>query len=212
MVLAGCGTSSGGAGNDASVDVASDASDTNDAKSTNDAGTLEGSQAFDVALTALNLGTPKVECGFSDTTADGGIAAAAIQIFAKDESAFTCGNGGPPSLGGYVEIAIATPEYAGGKFSNLTQSIAPGNYTIGEPSAVQPYCSFASNATAFVQVGTFDGSVTDYAWQSTSGTVTVTSATSTTIAGTFTTALTDTGGANIDGGTLSGSFTASTCP
>jgi hypothetical protein len=215
LLLLGCGTS--GTGPDASADGATDvtASDApGDSTTASDGGTtLTGEQAFPVRYTWMDTALPSQECGGTGRTLDGGLAAAAVDLFDTDVSAVACGDGGT-ATGRVVELGIATTEWAGGKTTGLTQSLGPGTYVVGDQKVPdEDFCMIPSGATAWMQVLTFDDAgVPSADWNGTSGSVIVTTLDGTSVAGTFAVQLGDPNGSSADGGTLSGTFSAAICP
>ena len=162
----------------------------------------------------MDTALPNDDCGGSDLTADGVLAATAIILAANDLSKQACGDAGSAgATGQLVEIGIATTEYAGNQTMTHTQALAPGMYTVGNQMVPdEDFCMIPTGDTAWFQVLTFDDAGVPFAsWNGVSGTVTVASIDNTSVAGSFNVQLGDANGEQALAGSLSGTFSAATC-
>jgi hypothetical protein len=197
-------TASDSSASDSSTNDASDAGPT-------DAATLLDPQ-FDAQFQVMVPSLPTDECGGKSTTADGGLAATAFAMFENDVSQRVCNDAGPHITGRALVVGVATQEYVAK--STLTQTLAPGSYTIGNQKvADEDFCMIPNGATAFLQILSFDdaGSASSV-WNGTSGTINVTSVSSQSIAGTYSAQLGGAKNNSVDGGLIDGSFNAPICP
>jgi hypothetical protein len=210
-------TQDGGAdsgGSDATSDVQQQKDGAADVVTSSDGGaTLTGEQAFPITFTWMDPAMPTSECGGNNATPDGGIAATAVILAANDLTALACGDGGAPAQGKLVEIGIATPAWVLNQQTTQTQSLAPGSYPVGDQKVPdEDFCMIPQGKTAWFQVLQFNDAGTPFAtWNGVSGSIDVTNVTNSAVAGSFNVKLGDANGGSADGGTLSGTFSASTC-
>ena len=181
-----------------------------DASTGVDASGALGPAVFPVNHVLMDNQLPNQECGGTNLTSGGSLAATAVVISDSDFSAYVCGDAGSVSTGHAVVIAVATSEYAGESNKSPTQGMSPGTYTIGNQNVPDPdFCMFPPGTNAFLQLFDADDGG---AWNGINGTVTVTQVANTSISGSFTTQLQNTDGSNADAGSLTGTFTAPACP
>ncbi len=156
----------------------------------------------------------RLQCGV-DAIAGGGVAATAIDLFEKDESALACSDGGLNSAGTgrYVEIQIATAQYAMESMAPLTAPLTPGTYTILDEGENDENLCSGPESTPIAIFGLFQFGLDDAQEIAIAGTVTIDDVKPHSIVGSFDVRL---GGpyGQTDGAppTLTGRFNAVTCP
>jgi hypothetical protein len=176
-------------------------------------GTLTGSQAFGVG-SVINVYSAQ-DCS-GNAFADAGVRPAANIFFlpsAISPSALCDVDAAAPDAGSSIVMAlqIATPEWAMYAPAPLTQSLTPGTYTISnEHQDDEDLCMLAPGGTAILLIYPPGG---ESLWVATSGTVTLTTVTATSVAGSFHVVLTPQfPDAGVSAPSLSGSFNAAACP
>ncbi len=177
---------------------------------------MSGPNGFTPASTVM-LQTP-VGCSPSGVLSSGKLDAMAVAVADADLRSPTCGNleiALPHVLllqvatGGYFAAdpnAANQPIVAGTTFTILNEGVTDEDLCGNVPSGT-------TTPTAIAMLGlcpTPNQCTTEF-W-ATSGSVTVTSVSPSTVAGTFDLVFNDMSGGGSDGGMLSGSFSASTCP
>jgi len=173
--------------------------------------TLSGPQAFPVGSASM-AASPTGGCGGSGSPDV--IAHVIVLLTAQGLPALLCTDAGPPDAGtgGWIDIEIATTQAATGD-QELTQSLGPGTYVIGNEGEDDPdVCMLPPGSNAFLQLltpGADDAQATAI-----SGTVTIDSLDAKAITGSFSVLM---GGpyGTTDASpppSLSGTFSALACP
>ena len=175
--------------------------------------TLVGPQAF--AVGSASMGAPLTGgCGGGGPANPGVISQVSIILTSKGLAPLLCTDAGEPDAGtgDWIDIEIATAQ-AAMDTQDLTQSLAPGTYVIGNEGENDPdLCSLPSGSNAFLQLLTPTG----YDAQATaiSGTVVIDRIDAGAVTGTFSVLM---GGpyGYTDASpppSLSGAFNATACP
>ncbi len=184
-------------------------------------GGLHGPHGFPIVGAWMSPQDPQAQCGLTSTVlADGGIAAVGIQLFSDVSSDVACAisNGQDAGIetGLALNLVIGTPQFVAanlGEDAGPLTALTPGVYTlINEGISDQNLCARAPG---------YDAVLTEFEFASGSatplfngvGTVTIDQFNNETLSGSLDVWLVPVDGtSDVDGGPLTGNFSASLCP
>ena len=185
-------------------------------------GGLQGPHAFPIVGAWMSPHENTAACGLTSTVlADGGIAAVGIQLYSSVSNAAACAlNNGQDAgtlTGLALNLGLGTPQFVAANLDKdagpLTQVLTPGVYTLfNEDVSDQNLCA---------PVPGYDAVLTEFEFESGSatplfngvGTVTIDQFSNGTLSGTLNVWLVSVDGtSDVDGGPLTGTFSASFCP
>jgi hypothetical protein len=161
---------------------------------------------------------PEADCGMiSDVLADGRIAALGLQLLSDVSTAAACAEDGGAFSGLALNIVLGTPQFV---YANLRpdggpliQALSPGVYTLeNEGVSDQDLCTISVGADAVMTEFEFTAGVATPLYNGV-GTVTITQFDGNTLVASLDAWLVAVdGGLGVDGGPLTGNFSASFCP
>lgn len=182
-------------------------------------GGLQGPHAFPVVGSWMAPSHPWADCGAtSDVLADGGVAAVGLLLFSNEFTETACGGDAGAAAGLALEIALGTPQFVDASreldAGPLTQVLSPGVYELENNGlSAQGLCTIGPPYDAVMtEFEVMPGGPAVPLYNGV-GTVTILRVAGPTLYGSLNAWLVSTdGGSGVDGGALSGSFSASFCP
>lgn len=182
-------------------------------------GGLQGPHAFAVVGSWMSADHPQAACGaVADVLKDGGIAAVGIELYSEIPSGDACANDGGNVSGLSIEIVLGTSQFIDANVERdggpLTQALSPGVYILeNEDVSDQNLCMISPLADAVMTEFLYSSSGQGMPLYNGVGTVNIDQFSNGTLSGSLDAWLVSVDGTpGVDGGPLTGNFSASVCP